>query len=372
MVSFINGLFLPIAKFFFHVWVQKASNISLRQRFKPVYNAHPEYKKPIEERIKKEHLSIWSRLRGDINLDTLKICGHISGKYNPLMIPEEVFVSEIQPCLCRKQKKIQYLAVKSFYDRWFHDYTVFPKCYFHNIEGTLYDSKYSPIDKSEANEIIQKIEYPIVFKPNMDSLGGANVYFPKNPSELKNIIKNNNNFVVQEKIQQDKFFEKYHKPSLNTIRVDLYRSVSTNKIHFLHAAFRMGKDGGLDNETAGGIHCFINKDGSLNDYAVDKIGNKYSSHPNSKIKFSEEEKIPLYKDMIDLAKDIAGKLFLTRIVSLDMCLDNNQKWRVIEINLYDITIQFAQLGGKPFFGEYTNEVINYCKKNPWWQKLDLI
>ena len=366
MLDVISKIIIGFGKYLMHFWVRCISNRDFRRRFNTVYQKYPEYHRSVGREIEKNHVKLWRTLRNDINLDTLRICSNISGKPSSEMVPEEVFQSDIQRTICMKQRQIQYLANKSFYDRWFKN-DIFPKVFIHNIEGTFYNSQYQSITELQLLQILDEIEYPVVIKPNMDSMGGANVHFAKNREELKNLMKNRRNYVVQEMIEQDEFFAKYNRHGLNTIRVDLYRSVVTNHVHYLHAAFRMGKGGGLDNETAGGIHCFINKDGFLNGYAVDKSGTKYHKHPDTKLEFSKEKKLPAFEEMKKVAIEIARDLYIPRLISLDMCLDVDGRWRVIEINLNDITIQFAQLGGKPFFSPFTEEVIEYCKNNPWWK-----
>lgn len=348
------------------IWIRFATNRSLQQRFRTVFQPHPEYRHPIDRDVEKKHLKLWKTLRNDVNLDTLRLCSNISGISNYRIVPEEVFASDIQRSLCKQQEKIQYLANKSFYNRWYSG-NVFPEVFVHNIDGIFFNNRYISITENEISKILGELDYPVVIKPNMDSMGGANVFFPKDENELKSLMENSKNYVVQEVIRQHEFFDKYNRHGLNTIRLDLYRSVVTNDMHYLHAALRMGKGGDLDNETAGGIHCFINEDGYLNDYAVDKIGDIYTQHPDTKLKFCDESKIPFFDEMKKLAIEIAKDLYLSRLISLDMCLDRTNRWRVIEINLFDITIQFAQLGGKPFFGHFTKEVIDYCKQNPWWK-----
>ena len=57
--------------------------------------------------------------------------------------------------------------------------------------------------------------------------------------------------------------------------------------------------------------------------------------------------------MIDVAIKIATDLYFTRLSSLDMCMDRNGVWRVIEINLAGHqTIQLSQYAGEPFFGSF--------------------
>ena len=107
----------------------------------------------------------------------------------------------------------------------------------------------------------------------------------------------------------------------------------------------------------------INKNGELNGFSVDKLGGKYDIHPDTKQPF--DGPIPDFKDLIMLAKNIAKKIFYSRLLSLDFCKDAEGSWRAIEINLFGQTIRFAQYAGQPFFGEFTDEVVEYCKTNHW-------
>ncbi len=86
-------------------------------------------------------------------------------------------------------------------------------------------------------------------------------------------------------------------------------------------------------------------------------------HPDSKQPFFGT--ISDYKDLITLAKNIAHKIFYARLLSLDLCKDAEGNWRAIETNLFGQTIRFAQYAGQPFFGEFTDEVVEYCKTNHW-------
>ena len=46
-------------------------------------------------------------------------------------------------------------------------------------------------------------------------------------------------------------------------------------------------------------------------------------------------------------------------------MDSDEKWRAVELNLFGQTTRFTQYAGQPFFGEFSEEVIDYCKKNHW-------
>lgn len=306
-----------------------------------------------------KHVSRWRALSNRVSTDTINACYTISGKDHIDYVPEEVFEGIIENKL--NQHTPPLLSHKSFYNRLFPEMCFVPDC-LHKIGGEYYDSKHNPIRQHEMCDIIKEMQYPVVCKKSIDSAGGRDVHFVDSPNKLMAAMLLYDDLVVQPMLAQHSYFRQFHDYGLNTIRVCLYRSVITNKVHLLNSSMRVGKDGHLDNETQGGLVCNINPDGALNHYVVDKYGSKYLSHPNSNIRFSDYPAIPHYEQMGRIAIAMAEKVPYARLISADMALDDKCEWKLIEINLQYQTIRFAQYAGKPFFGEFTDEVIGFCSK----------
>jgi len=340
---------------------KRGAKKSWEQRHQKVFDLNDSYNKPCNTSVETEHQKIWSVFRRRVDMSTLRICKNISGKSDARIIPEDIFVSDIEPTLLADES-VHFLSHKSFYNRWFPE-GVFPTDILHCINGQYLDSNLEPITFKEFRTNAQDITFPVVMKPNKDSFGGKDVYFIKNFDTLIELCRQSKDFVVQERIIQNDFFNKFNPVGLNTIRVYVYKSVVDDSYHVLNMTLRMGKGGSLDNETSGGIHTMINEDGFLNNYAVEKYGQKYAKHPDSGYSF--DSKIPAFDDLKDLSIKIAEQIFFSRIVGLDMCYDKNNKWRVIEVNTKGHTIRFSQYGGQPFFGEFTEEVIKYTTTNHW-------
>jgi hypothetical protein len=341
---------------------RRGANITWGKSFNKIFDLHPDYKIPADKLTEKEHKSYWSFFNKRTNISTLRVCKNISGVANSKFIPEEIFFADIEPTL-NHTLEIEYLAFKSFYNRWFPG-NIFPYAFFHKVDGEWLDHDLNPISFSEVQSLAKTLEYPVVMKPSRDSYGGEGVLFPLNADNLIAFAENKKNFVVQEKIKQHPFFAQFHEFSLNTIRVHVYRSVIDNKLHIINAALRVGLGGNsLDNVTAGGIATVINNDGYLNGFAVDKYGKKYYKHPDTGLDFNK--KIPDLDRLKEISVSIAHKIFYARLVGLDMCYDSESRWRMIEINAFEGTIRAAQYYGNLFFGEFSDEVYNYCRINHW-------
>jgi len=332
-----------------------------KKRHGIVYHYHPEFRKKANLTKEKAHRDYWSAFNSNFRADTLRICEAISGDADPKIIPEEIFQADIEPSLNR-MPEAHYLENKSFYNRWFTK-GIFPKDYLHNINGEFLNGNYEPLSPDSLGTLAEKIRYPVIMKPNRNSWGGNEIQFIESSEELLKKIKERKNYVVQEKIKQHELQSRLHPPSLNTIRVYLYKSVSDNKTHIVNIAQRMGNGGELDNVASGGLISLVQDNGRMHGYALDRYGQKFDTHPVTGLPFNQE--IPEFDAMKNLAVKVASKLFLLRVMGLDLCYDSSGRWRIIEINTKGHSIRFAQYPGYPFFGEFTDEVVKYSICNHW-------
>ena len=314
------------------------------------------FKKSLDQSHLDKYVEKWSVFGLKVETDTFLLCYNLSGVVDYNIIPENFFAAIIEPKLNKyKGKQLSFLAVKNIYSKWFTDSSIFPKTYLNKIDGVYYDKELKLIANIDKYLEESNFVYPLICKPSLGTAGGIGVKILKNLQEVKANLNYYENLVFQEKIQQNIILEKIN-PGMNSIRTCLYRT-SNGEFKVVNNSIRFGVDGGMDNETAGGLVCNINEDGTLNKYAVKKYCEKFLSHPNSNVKFSEIV-LPNYKELSEVAENIANQIPLCNLVSLDMCLDSNNQWRCLEINLASQTIRFSQYAGKAFLGEYTNEVIN--------------
>lgn len=304
-----------------------------------------------------EHRNKWQVLGKKFSNDTLNACFTISNKDEINYVPEELFEGVIEKKL--NATAPDFLQHKSFYNRIFPD-AGFIDDSFHKIGGEFFTADHKQTSLDELKNNFNKLEFPLIVKKSIDTAGGRDVHFVDNIDELLAAIKLFDDIVVQPVLKPHPYFKKFHDFGLNTIRACLYRSVKTGKVHLLNTTLRLGRDGHLDNETQGGLVCNLGENGELNDYVVDKFGSKLFEHPNSKIKFADCEPVPAYEALAQASINIAQSIPYAHVISLDLAMNEAGEWKLIEINLEFQTIRFAQYAGKPFFGAFTDEVIEYC------------
>lgn len=332
-----------------------------RKRHAIVFEKHPAFNKAVNKKKERVHRSYWSEFSSNFSPDTFRICEAISGDADPGIIPEEIFQADIEPSLNRLNEA-HYLGHKSLYNRWFPK-GIFPRDHLHKIDGELLDDSYNMISATRLKELAAELHYPVVMKPSLDSWGGNAITFIENSEQLLAGVNEKQNIVVQEKVRQHESQSRLNPPSVNTVRVYLYKSVKDNNTHIINIAQRMGNGGALDNVASGGLISLVREDGRMHGYALDRYGQKFETHPVTGLPFTQS--LPEFEKMKALAVDVAIKLFHLRVVGLDLCYDSSGTWRIIEVNTKGHSIRFAQYAGKPFFGEYIEEVIDYCIHNHW-------
>lgn len=311
------------------------------------------FQKDLNEDVVNKYKDRWKGFGVKVEINTFLLCYNLSNNINYDIVPENIFSGIIEPSL-NNYKQLSFISIKNIYEKWFGNASLFPKSYLHKIDNVYYDKSFNVVEDIHYYLDNSKLIYPIICKPSIGTAGGEGVKILNSLEEIKESLNTYENLVYQEKILQNSFIDEIN-PGMSSIRTCLYRA-KNGKFKVLNNSIRFGVDGGLDNETAGGIVCNINEAGRLNDYALSKYCAKYIEHPNSKLLFSEVS-IPFYENLSEVAESIANEIPLANLVSLDMCLDINDKWRCIEINLGRQTIRFAQYAGVGFFGDYTDEVI---------------
>lgn len=310
-------------------------------------------------------------------------CAYFSGMHHRDLMPPNVYLHSVEPVLNNKLMTEAY-AEKGSYDKWL-DKALLPYTIIRNVNGRLMDSDGQIIRDAQMHLQHHQGNFrKIIVKPTTDSWGGKNVLvFEEKDGEHINVETGNvldynwlvnnykANFIVQEFIEQHPFYKRFNPTSFNTFRVYTYKSVSDNQIHVLHVVLRVGKEGSqVDNISSGGTACGVKQDGKLRNFGLTKELERIAYLPLlPELKLSEVGKLHMIDEVKQEAIKIAEHLPFNRIVGMDMGVDVNNKVRLIEINTDNIGVADSQFVHGPFFREFTDEVIDFCKRT---KKVDVI
>lgn len=335
---------------------------NLRNKFK-LYGPYKEiYSWGKYKRIK-EHKEIFKPLGCSINTEWYRYFTLVRQKEDPRYFPEDIWHLKIEPVLNQRS------YAKANNDKnLFHtlqEKALFPHAYLHIIIGKCYNKDFHNISYREALECIPDNK-PFVVKKAINSGGGKGITFYNSKAsilDIQNLIKKHgDNFVVQEKVIQSEWFKRFNPTSINTIRVVTYRSVIDEQVHVLQMVLRVGKkDMEVDNQSSGGIAIGIDENGKLNNWGCDKLSQQFTSVND--LELASLGEIPLFEQLKETCINLAKRRFHERVLVFDTWRDENNRIRLLEINNINIGIEDLQKNNGPLFGQFTEEVIEYCSKN---------
>jgi glutathione synthase/RimK-type ligase-like ATP-grasp enzyme len=166
--------------------------------------------------------------------------------------------------------------------------------------------------------------------------------------------------IVQEVLKQDHRMATFSSSSVNTVRI-MTMFTKDDMIIVLGATMRCAVgESYVDNWTAGGVAVGVDVEtGRLKKYAYDKKGNRYETHPTSKVVF-EDFVIAKWQDIINIAVKIQKAFPWYRILGMDIALQESGSPVLIEVNNNPDTLFQEQTSGPLFqrepilraFGQY--------------------
>lgn len=294
------------------------------------------------------------------------------------IIPEDICRNIVEPIL-DPLRYTSYYSDKNIFDKLFKPNTL-PKTIFRKMSGFYYNGEYNRIDLSTNSDLYNLLDESgyskIVIKPSVDSSSGNDIkLFEKKDIEWIEIggdrklsieyldTNYSNDIIVQECIEQADFMSYFNPTSVNTLRLTLYRSVKTDECHIPSAIIRIGANGSLvDNAHAGGGYVGIKvEDGTLCNKVLNQYGESRTEFNG--INFTQKHKIPNWEKVVEFAKYIGQNVPHHRLLALDIMIDKSGNPRLIEFNCVAYSMWLFQFTMGPALGEYTDEIIEYCKNN---------
>lgn len=324
-----------------------------------------------------EFLDKWHQLTKFVEPYSYRFFSRYCG-LNPDIIPEYIGDGIIQEKLSPRRYRPFYQD-KNLYAQYIGKNFI-PKTFLCRInKSPILLNDYTVLKESFKDFINNIPQDTLILKPSIDSNSGKGVQIFKKivkEGHINWLTPDNNkllteeylyeygeNWILQEAIIQHPYIAQFSSSSVNTFRICAYRSSKDNQIKIPAAALRIGKEGCIiDNACAGGKFVGIDiNTGKLGNYVCDKDGNK-SSVWNS-INFEEQEfYIPNWAQILNFAKEVASKNLHCRALGLDIALKDDGNPVLIEYNVEFYGYWLFMYTGQNVFGEYLNEIIDYCKR----------
>lgn len=282
----------------------------------------------------------------------------VTGVFDPYFLPDEIYYCYVDP----------------YYNDWNLARIIDNKCYYPLIfpeapqpillfkkqDGFWYDKKGNIVTFEDVIFFFRSHHIEVFIKLAADSCQGAGVqYFNSATDSIENIkkrLERDNDYVIQEAVKQHEILSSINNTSVNTIRVLTFLR-RCGEVLVLSSCLRMGRNGSkIDNASAGGITVGITENGNLKPFAFSKYGERYTTHPDSGVKFGDIV-IPDFKKVIDLTKKEAKKFSQFRLISWDIAIDISCNPVLIEANFCYGDLDFHQINNGPIFKNIMKEIL---------------
>lgn len=289
-----------------------------------------------------------------------------TGIYDKKYYPEILFSTKLEQKL-NNRDIAKIIEDKSLVELLYKDIDdlYFPETLVLNCSGIWYDKNRNIITREKAISLLKNSGKKL-WKKTVESSSGRSITitnikdsFDSNTKlTLEELInKYEENFIIQECIENCEAISKLYNESLNTFRIITY--IVEGKIYHVPLVLRLGRNGKkVDNIHAGGIFIGLSDDGILKDKAFTEMQEIFESHPDSRVKF-KNYKIPNVSKMIELAYKCHGRTPHMKIISWDFAIDKADRIMLIELNIIGQSIWFPQMAnGISAFGDNTEYMLN--------------
>jgi hypothetical protein len=318
----------------------------------------------------KEHLTYWNRLNQKPHPMFYRAYSHYSKNKIAEYIPDDLFHFSCLPVLNIKEFDAGY-SDHYFLSQLFPD-ELRSKIVFRNIEEVYYDQNHNVIEiaKKSLDELLEEHE-EILLKPSLETdLKKPIRIFKKvdgNFLDKKNELltlefleeKYQKNYVAELPFRLHSSILKFESIGLSALRFYMYRSPISEKTNVLGCCLISGNNGYNEYNLIREAGIFlVNEEGCIKLFAKqeneDRIHKLFTN--------VDDNRIPKMGVLINCAIKAAEANYYHRVIAIDLTLDEDQQIKLLGIRNHTFEPSALQFTGRPFFGNYTDEVIEYCSR----------
>ena len=224
----------------------------------------------------KEIKSYWTKYGKRVSPSWVAYYSYGNDIFDLRYIPDSLYYGEIARKL--SMRGMGALHHKNVQDQIFS--TKQGKTFIRKTEEIYTDGNYRPITLEQGIKVCKE-QGEVIIKPSTGTYGGASIKFwseREGEDKLRQLIGSYKQAVVQEVIKSHPFLNDIHPSSLNTLRI--VTLLVDNKPVLLSTLLRMGQNNSkVDNYSAGGLIAVVDKNGVIQEKAVQSNQETIRKHP---------------------------------------------------------------------------------------------
>lgn len=346
----------------------KTTAVELLRARRRAHWAAPRNRAPLTAAEKSEVEMLWGGVWSKPSFEWHEHYKAVNGEFDPRYMPSDVFYLDLLPRLSNLTLADAW-EDKSYYSKRFPG-APFPKLHFACIGGRLVDGALAYTTWGGAYEAIRGQDAVFV-KPSLGSCQGLGAFKLElsdvdGPGRLKErLASSGENYVVQGLIEQTDLMSDFNSSSVNIIRMN---TLCLDGDAFLaNATIRFGVAGkvtdvsyidGIETARVAGL----DDGGRLRGFYCDQDGKRYDL---SGLGILGDAIVPGFEKAVDCCLDLHKQMHHFGIAAFDVAIGKNDEPVIVEVNLDGPGSVFYQYANGPFFGNHTENVIEWCKAQAW-------
>ena len=298
--------------------------------------------------------SFWGYLQDDVSMNWHRILYSITGKEDKRFVPDYIFHNVIRP------KMNNYTFASVWGDKCYIDYFIRDAKTVHtvvrNVNGRFLDDEWGLISIERASNIMNMYE-KLVVKPSTFTNTGKGVKLLSKPYNILQLAAEyKKDFVIQIPLKQHGEIAKLNPSSVNSIRINTV--LFDEEAHVMSSFIKVGETGEFaDNNGKNRYFIGITADGCYENYAIDHDLKKYSEIPSG-YEFAGK-RVPFIGDAYKAVEKAHKNIAHFGFAFWDVCITENGEPCIIEVNLRHPDTLIGQATGRPFMGDYTEDILEY-------------
>ena len=312
--------------------------------------------KPLSEKQMKEIHSFWNSTGSEISVNWHRILYSITGKQDVRFVPDTFFHNTISP----RMNNYSFSCIwgdKNYIDLFVRDAKTVEsvvRC----VNGRFLDREFKLITLAEAQTIMNRYD-KLVIKPATFTNTGKGVKLLTKPFNLEELAKEyKKNYVIQIPLIQHEDMSRLNPSSINSIRINSV--LFDTEAHVMSSFVKVGETGQFaDNNGKNRFFIGITEDGRYQNYAINHDLKVFHEIPSG-FEFAGE-KVPFIEEAYRAVEKAHKNIAHFGFAFWDVCISQSGEPVMIEVNLCHPDTLIGQATGRPFMGNYTEQILKYIK-----------
>lgn len=215
------------------------------------------------------------------------------------------------------------------------------------IDGSIFDSHFSPINLADLKKIISDQASFVYLKQNVSDKGKGVSRVAIDSIDMR-VLKSASNCVIQSPIKQHHILEEINSGSVANIRITTVRNLE-DKMEFRASHVNFGRQGHKWVQANNFIQVPVtNLDGEFHPFGYSRSWERFNAHPDTGVSFYNI-RIPKFREAVETCLQLHASIPHFPVIGWDIAINDQEQIQLMEWNAGHIGINLDEAVSGPCF-----------------------